>query len=372
MPETSPDTPPREDLDTQIEALLAEMSAACDRVAEQLGPDAPPPLANKPKLNDPAPTPDESPQATAKQDVAPQEPDAEASPEPVEPEASGEAASEEETADLLAAVAAAVNTLDADSQAEAPAQDAAPDADAPAGGIPPLDDLDAELAALAGEMMASSEPYDAPEETSPDDFEDLSAESEAAEDRPPEPSRPAANAPTSTSAPKPEATEDEGSEPAPGSDSEPEPVRAKPQPAATARGPQPVLSAGFWPTVPEPKPGESKPARAWTLTRVWSLWALGVLGRAAVRGYVWVMPRLGDLAERSNRPLESRSRTVRQSVGWFAAMTAFYAVLAWAFVLFIRQPAPPPRASTPAVDVSSADTGNTATPVAQQNDRAPR
>ena len=40
-------------------------------------------------------------------------------------------------------------------------------------------------------------------------------------------------------------------------------------------------------------------------------------------------------------PLQTRPAIVRQSIGWVAIVTVFYAVCVWAFVLFIRKPETP-------------------------------
>ncbi|MFG0307158.1 MAG: hypothetical protein ACF8Q5_13185 [Phycisphaerales bacterium JB040] len=49
-----------------------------------------------------------------------------------------------------------------------------------------------------------------------------------------------------------------------------------------------------------------------------------------------------------NKPLESRSATLRQTVGWLALYTAFLAVCVWVYVLLVRTPPEAIASDTPA------------------------
>lgn len=355
MPDTKADQPNTPDLDAQIEALLADMASACDRVAKQLE-DRPPPSR------------EEIAQAAVKEGgafddrgqragEAPEAEDAEAGAEDealaeVEEEADhlegfdlgDEPAGSTPEGDEAEAVAESV-ALDAqvgeliDAAVGEPGSPSASESDSEPGpgatnpdAPENLGDLDAELAALAGEMMAESEPYAG---AAPSDERHISATDEAppvsvTDDAPGDgtseeaSSAAAVEAATERAAPAPPAARSE---------------------APTAR---PRLRA---PSRPSVAPGSNPWAVASAHARVYAPWLASIVFAQLMRLFIWAAPRLGDLAERSNRPVENRPRVVRQSVGWFAVMTAFYALLAWVFVLFIREPPQPTEARTPAVEV---------------------
>ncbi|TVQ62890.1 MAG: hypothetical protein EA378_03500 [Phycisphaerales bacterium] len=364
---TSPqDTP---DLDAQIEALLADMASACDRVAQQLEDRPPPEGAGKAggAVDDRGqrvpPTPASEPGAaeatgTDDADDAAPETDADASTDPEEeeahadasefdlgpePSAGGESDEAAETAQAVALDAQVGDLIDAASGVETPesAGDAPVDGASAAPESESLDaaeqlgDLDAELAALAGEMMAESEPFEASSEPvapTPDDTTpatgDPDPDTETSEDVN------AGMVGEARGGPSPAAAGTAGG------------VGSASGSAPRARGSRPSL-----PARPATAPGSKPWVVAWAYAKVYVPWLGSVVFAQAMRLFIWAMPRLGDLAERSNKPIEGKSRIVRQSVGWFAVTTAFYALLAWVFVLFIREPPQPTAPRTPAVEV---------------------
>jgi|GEM_PF-2749947 len=64
-----------------------------------------------------------------------------------------------------------------------------------------------------------------------------------------------------------------------------------------------------------------------------------------------------------NKPLESRSDSLRQTVGWLALYTAFLGVCVWVYVLLVRTPPETIASDTPASLVAETQGSGSASPV---------
>lgn len=140
----------------------------------------------------------------------------------------------------------------------------------------------------------------------------------------------------------------------------PEPIEREPTPAAP---PAPAQAAAAAPA-PDSAPAPAAPAssgrpalpkdRDW---RDWLRWAWGLLrwltpivcGRVvrALRAFVaWGRPRLAQGIELTGKPFEGRPAIIRSAVGWVAVYTAFLAACVWGFLAF-REPKTPEPTETP-------------------------
>ncbi|GAB4387021.1 MAG: hypothetical protein Kow0022_17850 [Phycisphaerales bacterium] len=257
------------------------------------------------------------------------EPDAESPDEP-SPPASGSTAPD--------------GTVGAQAEGAMSADDgpAAPDSlDAPAG----IDELDAELASLADAMLEGSiEALDDPAFAAD---EMPSAEVGAPSTQPP-PERAPTPADTADTAEPSErlAAEDTAATPtsAPADQADP------PDPAVHSdeTPPDRAPETSHTPANPPPSSATAKPSgsRQEVLLAL-AQRACGFLKPLASKVWRLTAPMLAGALLLISKPVEKLSPAKRDTIGWFAAYTAFLAICVWGFVLMFRKPATPQPTTDP-------------------------